>query len=101
MKRVLCFSLTTIVLCLALPLAALAACAPLPELQSALSERYGEQTVWVGIQKNGQHLVILAEPGGGTFTILRLRPDGTACSLIDGSSWAALEPTHPIPGEDG
>ncbi|MBW4708644.1 hypothetical protein KX928_12700 [Roseobacter sp. YSTF-M11] len=81
-----------------------AGCAPLELAQKKLADEYGEETIWVGIQPNEHQLIIMGEPGGGTFTVILLRPDGIACGIAVGTSWATLEvpaPEPPVPGEEG
>lgn len=64
-----------------------------------LKARYGEDLPWSGLTTNGQLLAITMAPDGTTWTALVVRPDGLACLLAAGESWA--EKPAQAPGEDG
>ena len=78
--------------------AAAASCAPLDTAQARLSGNYGEQLVWIGLERSGDQLVIFANPDGGTFTIGHVDPDSLFCILAAGDGWAAFSADPPTPG---
>lgn len=64
-----------------------------------LKERYGEDLRWSGLIENGKLLAVTLAPDGTTWTALVIAPDGRACFLAAGESWA--EKPAQAPGEDG
>lgn len=82
--------------------AAAAPCLMWPELQSGLTERYGEAPVFVGRGKDlGQEVAVYAAPQG-TWTLIVRQSNGLACVLGAGDTWAMLDPdlTPPLPGTE-
>ncbi len=74
------------------PAAAQSNCGPMTRIAAALASRYGEAPVASGLSGSGAAIVLFATPDGGTFTVLVVRPDGTACGLASGNAWELLEP---------
>ena len=66
---------------------------------ASLKARYGEDLRWSGLTTNGQLLAVTLAPDGTTWTALVIAPDGRACFLAAGESWA--ERPAQAPGEDG
>jgi hypothetical protein len=64
-----------------------------------LKARFGEDLRWSGLTTSGQLLAITLAPDGTTWTALAILPDGKACLIAAGDSWA--EKTAQAPGEDG
>lgn len=83
--------------------AAAATCLMWPELQSGLTERYGEAPVFVGrgSKQLGQEVAVFAAPQG-TWTLIVRQSNGLACVLGAGNTWAMLDPelTPPLPGTE-
>jgi hypothetical protein len=72
-------------------------CAPWPEWEAILAERWGEAPAWVGLAPDGRQMMLTRAADGTTWTLLVLGPGG-ACLIADGIAWAAIEP--PIPGQE-
>ena len=60
------------------------ACGDHGRLVAALSERYREQPVSMGLQNNGNLLQVFASDETGSWTILSTATDGTSCILAVG-----------------
>ena len=82
---------------LAQPASALA-CLPIDDTLAHLAERWQEAPVFTGAFGGGAWIVTAA-PDGGSYTILRLAPDGMTCIVGAGEGWAAAPLTQP--GKDG
>ncbi len=66
------------------------------EFAAALAERHGETRWWWGINNEGTAVVELyGSAATGSWTLLRVDPDGRACALGGGTSGARES------GEDG
>lgn len=76
-------------------------CGGISEVMASLSAKYGETSQWFGVLPNGQVLSITANPDGSTWTALGVQPDGTACVLSSGESWAAGDMPVPPAGREG
>lgn len=85
----------------AAPLAAFAEprCLGQADALADLKARFDEDLRWSGLITNGQLLAVTLAPDGTTWTALVIRPDGLACLLAAGESWA--EKPAQAPGEDG
>jgi hypothetical protein len=64
-----------------------------------LKARFGEDLRWSGLTTTGQLLAITLAPDGTTWTAMAIMPDGRACLIAAGESWA--EKPAEVPGEDG
>lgn len=72
-------------------------CKPHALLLAELAVLYGERTVLVGASDSGRVLEVLAAPDG-SWTMLMVLPDGTACASAFGEG---LEITPlPVPGKE-
>ncbi len=72
-------------------------CEPRKDLSKALSEKWGETTVFTGAGPNGASIEIFARVNG-TWTAVVVAPDGMACPVAAGEAWAGFM----IPqGQDG
>lgn len=76
-----------------------AACRGLADVMADLKARFGEDLRWSGLTSRGELLAITLAPDGTTWTAMAIRPDGKACLLAAGDSWAD-RPAR-APGEDG
>ncbi len=63
-------------------------CAPLGEMQNALSVQYGEHPAGLGILENGHVLQRLESAGGKSWTMIVVAPDGMSCILLAGENWS-------------
>ena len=59
-------------------------CMPAETFGNALGATFGEQPVVRGMTERGTMLYLFVSPGGRTYTILEVGPDGTACALVSG-----------------
>lgn len=64
-----------------------------------LKAQFGEDLRWSGLTTTGQLLAITLAPDGTTWTAMAILPDGKACLIAAGDSWA--EQPAQAPGEDG
>lgn len=105
-KRVLGL-IAMILLCLFLFAAAARAepavpCAGVADVLARLEVRFGELTIWQGLTADGQfRMLITAQPSGGSWTALVQRPDGAACLIASGESWAPGGALPAPVGEEG
>ncbi len=60
---------------------------------SHLESKYQEAPVAIGLARNGGVIEVLANESGGTWSIILMMPDGTACMVAAGEHW---EPVQPI-----
>ena len=74
------------------------ACAARDEVVAKLAQRFGETLRSAGLQRAEGLVEVYASERTGTWTILLIRPDGTACLLAAGELWE--EEPRPAPGED-
>lgn len=72
------------------PAAAQAGCARMAQIAAGLANGYGEAPVARGSSQSGATIVLFAAPGGATWTIVVVAPDGTACGAASGRDWQAL-----------
>lgn len=69
-----------------------APCLPLGEFLRILSEEYGETPERRGYENSGAAVMVTANHEAGTWTILAVSPNGTACGVAAGQAWEAIEP---------
>jgi hypothetical protein len=72
------------------PQAGGAPCKPWREIAEELGRRYAERPVAFGLQSNGQLLQVFASEETGTWTLVTMHPNGTACLIGAGDSWETL-----------
>lgn len=73
-------------------------CADRGFIMEALEQRYGE--VSVGYGYDPRNLVVeVYVSAEGTWTLLGVGPDGTACMLAAGTDWVFVEQPWPQRGE--
>lgn len=78
-------------------------CAPYVAVTAELANRFGERPVGRGLEARGvvMELFVATDRGGpATWTLVAVRPDGTACLVAAGEAWAnvalpAEPPGHP------
>lgn len=76
-------------------------CAPAAEVAALLARNWGEARRFAGVEPRGV-LVELWLSAAGTWTILIVSADGTACLAAAGEAGALLPPPAPAPaGEPG
>ena len=85
-------SLTIAALCIlsAGPALAQGNCAPRDTLGQALVQSYGEGPVLMGITTTGAILEFWANPETGSWTVITIMPDGTACIRAAGDNFEAM-----------
>lgn len=70
-----------------------AACGPVHDVAKHLKDEYNEELVGYGIDKNGTGITMMfASPGGQTYTMAAVTPQGVACLIATGSRWTAKPP---------
>lgn len=65
------------------------ACAPHATVAARLATRFGEAPQFAGLTRDGSLLEAWANRETGTWTLLRVTPDGTACLMASGEDWTA------------
>ena len=78
----------------ATPVAAQEYCAPYQEIISALDRGYGEQPI-VGGGAGPNGVMWLANPATGSWTVIVVGPDGTACVVASGVRFTAFDQGDP------
>ncbi|MGP1395408.1 MAG: hypothetical protein ACTS3R_07840 [Inquilinaceae bacterium] len=76
-------------------------CAPHAAVTAELAARFGERPVGRGLEARGivMELFVAADRGGtATWTLVAVRPDGTACLVAAGEAWADVALPADLPG---
>ncbi|MFZ5749898.1 MAG: hypothetical protein ACOY5U_02410 [Pseudomonadota bacterium] len=83
-----------VALLLLLPTQAAAECLDLDRILQRLDRYFGEVPVFAGAGDAGDvgATIVTAAPDGTTFTVLVVRPDGTACMIGAGNGWSIARP---------
>lgn len=92
MQRIL---LTGFALAIAGPAAAENACGTHDAIASALATKYGESMAAQGLQSSTRLYEVWRSNQSGSWTILMVLPNGTACVMATGFSWIEEEPELP------
>lgn len=71
-------------------------CWPYAEVQQHLTEQYGETPGHIGLASDGRLLLVERNAETGTWTILLVDAQGTACGVASGKDWE--ESAKPLPG---
>jgi hypothetical protein len=71
-------------------------CRPWHEVANYRGQKYAEQPVAYGLQDNGNLLQVYASADTGTWTLVTMKPNGSACLIGAGNSWEHLP--KPIAG---
>lgn len=85
-------------LLLTLPAAAAAQgipCQPGPDMLDHLARVYGEGVLAMGTAPGEVRVIVTVNPDTGSWTIVVLRPDGTACAPAAGHDWQMLPQGEP------
>lgn len=93
------FFLLAAVLALPIPAAAQVPCLPWASALEQLADKWGEALMWQGSREGAGDFVVLANPAGTSWTMMLRRPDGQACALASGQTWAI--PVATPPGQEG
>ena len=91
-KRLITVSLTFGLAALAPPASAQSACGPHEIIAERLAVNHGEELLGRGLQSPKSLFEIWRSPDTGTWTIVMLRPDGTACVMASGFAWTDETP---------
>lgn len=75
-----------------------APCFPYSEIATALEAQAHEAPVARMLSSRGFVIEVLATASGSTFTILAVNPNGIACALATGESFALVPAAAPTPG---
>lgn len=67
-------------------------CGVRAKVLAALSAKYSESPVAVGVTANGGLIELLSAPDGRTWTILYSTPNGKTCLVASGESWQEITP---------
>ncbi len=78
-------------LLLAIPAHAQQQCAPLPDALAGLAKNHQEQVAAQGLSATGDLMVITASAKGG-WSVLIVKPDGTACMAAFGEGFELIDP---------
>ena len=65
-------------------------CAPYESVRRALFEEHGEAAVGAGRDDRELVVQLFATPDGATWTLVIMRPDGTACLVAAGREWRSV-----------
>jgi hypothetical protein len=71
-------------------------CFPINDVERGLSEAAGEHPVFAGALDHSDSLIVVFVSESGSFTLVRLRPDGTACPAGSGEGWHTLAKVSPV-----
>jgi len=84
--------LLALALCVATPSLSQTVCDDYAQFSAFLQERYQEEVRTIGLF--GNHAVVqFANEDTGSWTIMVVSPDGTACIVAVGEAWQYHEPT--------
>ena len=67
-------------------------CSGYDRIRRELDEEYAEEPVSLGLQSNGRLLQVFTSEETGTWTIVSMAPNGTACVVAAGDNWESLTP---------
>lgn len=62
------------------------------KMVKALNGKYGEQVTFVGVVQNGKAAIHLYTSENGTWTMLAVNPNGSACIYAAGATWTNVTP---------
>ena len=69
------------------------------EAVAMLAERYGEVPTGYGLTRDGASVIEVFVSKGGSWTIVRVLPDGRTCMLSDGYGWVFVDVPWPTQGD--
>jgi hypothetical protein len=58
---------------------------------TALSDKYAEKPVAMGLASNGGVLEVLSDGEGSTWTIIVTMPNGVSCMVAAGENWEPVQ----------
>lgn len=58
---------------------------------TALSDKYAEKPVAMGLASNGGVLEVLSDGEGSTWTIIVTMPNGVSCMVAAGENWELVQ----------
>lgn len=67
-------------------------CHAYAEIARQLGATYAEAPVSLGLQSNGNLLQVFSSAESGSWTIVSVAPDGSACVLAAGQHWETVTP---------
>lgn len=73
---------------------AYADCGPFDQIAEQLSEKFGEQLAFGGMNNQGAYTLLYINPDTGTWTAVWVQPSGEAC-LVDAGESGELIEVHP------
>lgn len=79
------FLIAALLLALPIPAAAQQSCAPHDIVVEHLHKTFGERAIWSGLAAPGALYELFASPHG-SWTIVQLQPNGTACVMAIGEA---------------
>ena len=77
---------------MARPAAAQSAAMPRTAVVELLGDRYSEQSVGLGIARNGGVIELFTSTDGATWTIVLTMPNGMSQVIASGESWMDMTP---------
>lgn len=66
-----------------------------------LAQKYGEVPTGYGLARDGASVIEVFVSRAGSWTIVRVLPDGKTCAIADGYGWVFVETPWPVEGIDG
>lgn len=69
-------------------------CGPHELMTSQLREIYGEQRKGYGLSNPSALYELWTNDATGSWTILRVHPNGIACAMVDGQYWTETGPAE-------
>lgn len=74
-------------------------CAPThADAARQLAERYGEVPTGYGLARDQGSVIEVFVSQSGSWTIVRVTPDGKTCMVLDGYEWVFVETPWPLQG---
>lgn len=61
-----------------------------------LEKTYGEVVVYRGLASNGNLIEVLVSPGGKSWSIIVIFPNGRACITASGEDWIDVNKAKPL-----
>ncbi len=71
------------------------------EAVTLLADRYGEVPTGYGLARDQGSVIEVFVSQAGSWTIVRVLPDGKTCMVLDGYGWVFVETPWPSQGEEG
>jgi hypothetical protein len=71
------------------------------EAVALLADRYGEVPIGYGLARDQGSVIEVFVSQAGSWTIVRVLPDGKTCMVLDGYGWVFVETPWPLQGEEG